>query len=32
VAATDINASPWKKMKDSHAIEGVAILLANTDQ
>jgi hypothetical protein len=32
VAAPDINASPWKKMKDSHAIEGVAILLANTDQ
>jgi RecB family endonuclease NucS len=28
VAAPDINASPWKKMKDRHAVECVAIQLA----
>jgi hypothetical protein len=28
VAAPDINASPWKKMKDDHAIECIAIPLA----
>jgi hypothetical protein len=28
VAAPDINASPWKKMKDRHAVECVSIRLA----
>jgi hypothetical protein len=32
VAAPDINASPWKKMKDKHAVECIAIPLAGASQ
>jgi hypothetical protein len=32
VAAPDINASPWKKMKDNYAVECIAIHLAGASQ